>query len=384
LTILSDLGVDGDLDPPLATAGQASPAVYTLTVTNTGGVSDTYDIAFNLPAGWSYDLSANGQPRTHLSLSPYVFNAAGLRLLVTPTDGTPPGDYSISAILTSRTDPSVQAIVPGTARVVPQGVTVGLSPHSTTMAPLDTALWNVTVTNTGADTDTFDLRASGIVSSTAGFSTNPVTLGAGASTVVQLTGGPLRFALGQTYPLAVTAHSRAEPAIFGYDQAQVTFDGYEDVSVTISPTQITLSDPGTVQYLVLVTNTGNLDTVYTLSASSQPAGPSLELETDELYIPPHMTAALLLTARAGQDGDYTLSVQADSTTTSATSTGQAGLTVGAPRFNVYLPLVLAGYTTPAHGSPGPPVEPPEATPEPPAQPEADYRLFLPVLVRKAR
>jgi uncharacterized membrane protein len=374
LTIFTDLGVDGDLAPPLAIAGQASPAVYTLTVTNTGGVSDTYDVALDLPAGWSSDLSANGHPQAHLSLSPYVFHSAGLRLLVTPADGTPPGDYAISAILTSRSDPSVQATVPGTARVVPQGVTVDLSPQSTAMAPPDTAIWNVTVTNTGQDTDTFDLRASGIVSSTAVFSTDPVTLGAGASTVVQMTGGPLSYALPQTYPLAVTAHSQAEPAVFGFDQAQVTFGGYEDVSVTISPTHITLSETGTVHYLVLITNTGNLDTIYTLSTSSQPAAPSLKLEADELYIPPHMTAALLLTARAARPGTYSLTVQADSTTSTATGSDQATLTVEGAQYDIYLPLLFAGHAVPAQ-------EPPEPTPEPPAPLEADYRLYLPVLVR---
>jgi hypothetical protein len=74
-------------------------------------------------------------------------------------------------------------------------------------------------------------------------------------------------------------------AVLNYDTAQVTFEGFEDVALSITPTLVTLTDTTTAHYLVLITNTGSLDTIYTFSASSDPALAGPELEIDELYNP---------------------------------------------------------------------------------------------------
>ncbi|MCP3974861.1 MAG: hypothetical protein GY720_10250, partial [bacterium] len=257
LVVLNDLSAVGALSPTIVTGGQTSPAAYTLVVTNTGSLSDTYDVTLELPPGWSYELSANGHVQNHLSLTPYVFNSANLQLLVTPSDGTPEGDYLITATVTSRVNPSVQATVSGTTHVSRYGVTVEITPDSTTMDPPGSEVWDVTVTNTGEDADVFDLMAGGIVSSTAQFSLNPVSLAAGSSTVVQLAAQDLNFGLPQTYFFAVTARSQAEPDVLGYDTASVTFLGFEDVTVEITPTLVTLTNTNTAYYLLLVTNSGN-------------------------------------------------------------------------------------------------------------------------------
>ncbi|MDY7075403.1 MAG: hypothetical protein SXV54_00630, partial [Chloroflexota bacterium] len=271
LVVLSEPGVEVGLDPDAATGGRGSPAAYTMTVTNTGSLADTYDLAVGLPEGWSAELSANGTPVSEITLTPYIFNAAPLQLVVVPASDATPGSYTFVVTATSRADPGTSFTLAGTTDVSQYGVTVQISPQSTTMSPPGTQNWDVLVTNTGTQVDTFELMAGGIVSSTAQFSADPVTLSAGSSTVVQLTAGPLEFALAQSYPFAVTALSQGETDVFGYDTAEVTFEEFEAVDVGMLPVSQTITDTFQASYLMIITNTGNVDTVYAFSASSDPA-----------------------------------------------------------------------------------------------------------------
>jgi uncharacterized membrane protein len=264
LAILSDLGVALGLDPQEATGGRGSPALYTLVVTNSGSLADAYDLAVGVPAGWTAQLSANGRPMSAIALTPYVFNAALLQLTVTPAEDAAPGAYPFVVTATSQSDAGVYATVVGTTRVSARGVVVEIAPHRATMAPEGTRSWDVTVRNTSEGMDTFDLMAGGILSETAQFSANPVTLGAGQATVVQLTAGPVPFALPQTYPFAVTARSQGDPQVWNADTAEVTFTGFEGVAVGLLPASVTVTDTLEAAYLAVVTNTGNVDTSYVL------------------------------------------------------------------------------------------------------------------------
>ncbi len=326
LGVLNGPGVRARLSPVTAIAGRGAPALYTLTVTNVGSIEDSYSFALNLPSGWSYALTANGQNVSTLSLTPYVFNAANLQLLVTPPAGELPATYPVTVVVASQSDPNVIGMANGFAQVVSQGVQVTIDPESVTMDPTDSRTWNVTVTNTGEAADTFELMAGGIVSSTAEFSPNPVSLAAGASTLVQLSAGELDFALPQTYPFAVTARSQSNPAVQNYDTADITFTGFQAVEVGVVPISQTLTNTLQASYLLLITNTGNVDTVFTLNVN---AAPSLELvlEVNELYLPPHMMAGILLTARANMAGTYLITVSAASTTSAAQDEGTATLIV---------------------------------------------------------
>jgi uncharacterized membrane protein len=338
LVIASQPAVAIALQPSAITAGQASPGVFTVTVTNTGTLSDNYTLSVSLPSGWSAGWRTNDldlqSPTSNLSLTPYVFNAAQVQLLVTPPDGTTATAYPVGVSAVSTQYADVSASDSGTVNVSPQGVRVAINPVTATVHPQSSPSWNVTITNTGYSSDTFDLLSGGIIpspepgqgSSSVQFSTNPVSLAADTSTVVQLTAQDLDFALAQTYPFAVQARSQATPDVLGYDTAEITFLGFEDVAVSITPTLVTLTDTTVAHYLALITNTGNLDTVYGLSAGSDPQV-NLELEIDELYIPPHMTAGILLTARATANGTYPVYVQADSTSGPASDVFTATLVV---------------------------------------------------------
>ena len=172
LVVLGEPGVKVGLTPSTATGGRGSPAVYTLTITNTGSAADTYDVVVDVPAGWSAEISANGTPVSEVTLTPYVFDAASLQLLVIPASEATPGTYTFTVTATSRTDPDTSFTLPGTTVVSERGVTVQITPQSVTMDPPDTHTWDVLVTNTGTQVDTFDMLAGGIVSPTGQFSTS--------------------------------------------------------------------------------------------------------------------------------------------------------------------------------------------------------------------
>ena len=54
LTIVGDRRVAAALNPSSNRGGPGTPISYTLTVTNSGTLSDTYDLTVQLPAGWGY------------------------------------------------------------------------------------------------------------------------------------------------------------------------------------------------------------------------------------------------------------------------------------------------------------------------------------------
>ena len=352
LLILGDRRVEIDIQPATQQGGPGATTLYTVTVTNAGQMPDTYDLAVNVRAGWTHQLEANGEPVSRLVLSPYLFHSANLNLIVTPDTGAAPATYGVQVIAQSQTYPAVSASAAAGLDVTGYGVQVEIQPSSTTLSPGDDGIWAVQVTNTGSQADTYDLTPAGIVALSGLFSSDSVPLAAGQQSTVQLTAADLTFALPTTYPIAVAARSRAKPGILGYDRAEVTFSGYEDVALALDPVLNTLSDSTTARYLLFVTNTGNINTRYTLAGTSEPGELALEIEPNEVYIPPHMTAGLLLTAKASANGMFTITVRADSTTSPVAGEAQAALVVE----SIPEPILhLTKTVEPLHQLPGLPV-----------------------------
>jgi uncharacterized membrane protein len=377
LVITSEMGVSATLSPTVGTGGPGVPVLYHLTVTNTGSLRDTYSFNVDLPSGWTYRLEANGSPVNTLSLTPFVFNGAELWLIVTPALDAVPGAYGFDIHVQSQNETSVQTVVNGVLDVTERGVQVSVLPEHTTLNPTDTGTWQVVVTNTGTLPDSYSLMAGGIVSGSAQFAPNVLTLVPGESQIVQLTSSDMDFALPQTYPFAVTAHSLAQPEIQNFDTADVTFAGYHAVVVSLMPAAQTLTNTTAASYLMVVTNTGNVNDVFTLSASGLPQGLDLQLETNEVYIPAHMTAGILVSANAAAPGIYLIAAQASSTSSPATSSGVATLIAESNPFPTPTPTPTATPTatpssTPtATATPSPtPTDTPTATSTPTETPTA--------------
>lgn len=92
------------------------------------------------------------------------------------------------------------------------------------------------------------------------------------------------------------------------------------------PASQTVTHTYEATYLTIITNTGNVDTIYALEVSADPAL-NLELMIDEVYIPPHMAAGIPLRTRAAATGTYALTLQADSVSSAAAAEATGTLIV---------------------------------------------------------
>jgi len=323
-----DLGVEMALDPTAVSGARGYPAFYEVQVSNVGGVEDTYTLTVEVPSGWTYELSSGGEAVSEVTLPPDVLNTVSLQLEVVPAADASPDDYPIIVTATSQTDAGTQDTAAGTLTVLPYGVDVEVAPESTTMDPLGTHTWNVTVTNTGTQTDTFDLTAEGAISTEEGATFNPsaVTLEAGESTVVLLTAGPQPTTLPGTDSFLVAARSQGEPQVVDFDTAEVTFESVEGAGMELLPPAQTVIDILEATFVVVISNTGTVDDVYVVNADATPAL-ALELETVSVYVPHHTTANVVLTATAPTDGDYTITAWATSASSAAVYSDTALLTV---------------------------------------------------------
>jgi uncharacterized membrane protein/PKD repeat protein len=322
---LGDRTVALTLAPATAVAGRGTLAVYTATVTNLGTMDDLYTFNLPLPAGWSYQFSANGLPVTELALPPALFNSADLLLTVTPALTATLGVHPLNLTVQSQTNPGVTAQASATINVLNRGVQVNITPSSTILDPTDTGVWQIQLTNTGTIADSYNLSVLGMIALSADFSTNPVALAPGASTTVQLTANDLDFALPQTYPFLVTATSQANPAIHNHDTAEVTFTAYEAVEVAWQPASQTVTNALTADFVLVVTNTGNLPLTYTFSVEGDGLG--FQLGLAQMLIPAHLSVAIPVFVQANGGGVYTLEGTAASTTGNTTASATANLTI---------------------------------------------------------
>ncbi|HNS01571.1 MAG TPA: transglutaminase domain-containing protein [Anaerolineae bacterium] len=320
------------LEPGTAPAGPASSAVLTATISNLGTLADTYELTVDAPAGWTAALSANGAPVSQVTLAAGAFSSASFHLVVTPPIGATPGAYPVTVNAVSQADQPgapAQAEDSATVQVGTRGVQVEFISGPSSLLPSQAGAWQVRVTNRGSVADSYSLSALGVFSGAAQFTPATVSLGAGASQVVQLNAGPLPFALPGATLLTASAQSNGDSAIAGEDTTAVTFGGQEAVEVGWQPVSQTISQTLEATYMLLITNTGNIETTYVFDVTA----PDLQVVSQQLAqlsIPPHMTAANLVTLRASQAGVFPFDGQASSDSSPATDSAGAELIVVCP------------------------------------------------------
>jgi uncharacterized membrane protein len=295
----------------------------TLTLRNEGTLEDTYDLTVEVPAGWSARLETNGTAIDALTLPPYLFNAADLRVVVTPANGSAPGDYEVTVTAVSRSDTDVTATAVGTVQVMDRGVEVALSPADQTIPANQSTTWDVTVTNRGSVADTFDLTATGLAGIAGTFTPGSVSLAPGASQTVQLTTGSLDFVVSGTYDVTVLATSQADPDIQAVGQGTLTVTDYEGLDLAWYPATQTVVDTLEATYTLVITNTGNRLTAFDV-ALTVPGG-SAQVGLAQVSIPARGTVVLPVTVRVPGEGTYQL--EGTVTSTGATAIEIADLTV---------------------------------------------------------
>ena len=176
---------------------------YTISLTNTGNITDTYDISL---AGHSWPTTASHSSLTLGAQAMASFTVA----VVVDGDVYPAGDV-VTVTAVSQADNSItETVALHTTLMAEHGVVLS-SDHEAQTAEAGTIVtYTLTLTNTGNLTDTFDLALAGHGWATA-VADSAITLAAGASADVTLT---VTIPLTATHPaqdtVTVTAVSQGD------------------------------------------------------------------------------------------------------------------------------------------------------------------------------
>ncbi len=277
-------------------------------VTFIGEAQGVFDLSVQPPGGWDALMEM-----TQVTLPAYSFNSAEFILTLTPPVGTAHGDYdyTVNAVVNTNTrsfDKPQQAAAAGIVQIGERGVDISITPALRSMQPTDSAVWDVTVTNTGTLDDVFDLSVSGIPALSGSFSQSSLSLAAGASATVQLSADDFSFALPISYTFAVAATSQTDAIIKDDAVAVIDFDPHEDVIVDWIPDLIETERNDTVYYLLVVTNTGSIATNYAVTVGSVVSTTmQTALNPDgTISIPAHASATFLVAVSAESPGTFAL------------------------------------------------------------------------------
>ena len=307
-------GVVASLTPGQATAGQGTPATFTLRVTNVGSVEDTYAISVTAPDGFTTSATPS-----LVTVPVGVGNFTEIPIAVTPPPGTPVGNVDITARASSIVDGAAFAEASGIVNVTALGVTVALDPP--TGPPGST--FQMTVTNTGSVAQTFDLSLGGFAAAAATLGTPSVALAPGASQVVSVNVGPIGFATPGSLELTGAATARTNTAVKASATARVTIGDTAGIAASFDPALIVLPTPGGAAFLLQVKSTGNKEDEYkaTIVGSSGPIVASLldlaGLQTQNVplvRIAGLSGASLVLNATLQTAGQGTVTVRVQSLT----------------------------------------------------------------------
>jgi uncharacterized membrane protein len=311
-------GVVVALTPAQATAGQGDTVSYVVQVTNTGSADDRYRLQVNgLPFGVYANFDQTYQTNGDIDVPPGAGNFRDITITVATFPGLTPGDYPFTVTATSLTDSSETGTTNGTLTVAANGVSVSLD--KTSGAPGDT--FQMTVTNTGTVTDTFDLALAGPAALVASLGMQKVTLDPGASQQVAITTQAVTFAVSGNLPLMATATSEGNPAVQAGAAANLVIGNTTGLTASASPSVQVLPVPGTTSFLVLVNNTGNLQDSYTatITGTTGPVTAALmgldgqPTQTIPTFILPGLsTGALLLQTDLSATGPGKVNVQVQS------------------------------------------------------------------------
>jgi uncharacterized membrane protein len=253
------VGVNLALTPASATAGQGTTAVFSIQLTNVGDDTDTFDLSVDVPAGITATLGMDS-----VSVPPGTSNGRYVQLELTPAPGTAAGDVPFTVTATSTGDPDTTDQVGGTLSVSAIGVDAELTPAL--LAPGEAVA--LTVTNTGAVEETFDLAMAGMLGPFAVPAAESVTLAPGASTTVAIDLPDVGAALPGRLELYAIATARSDSAISDRALAEVAVPETSGIMAAFEPATVVLDAPGSGSSILAVENTGNIEDGFTATITS--------------------------------------------------------------------------------------------------------------------
>jgi hypothetical protein len=208
------------------------------------------------------------------------------------------------------------------------------SPSSQSVIQGGAASYNVTVTPAGAFSDTVNLTAAGLPPDmSATFSQNPITGGAGSSTLNITTSSTSQLG---NYPITITATSISTNLTYSTSVTLVVNPAGFALSMT--PTSQKVTQGNSTNYIVTSTPvTGFADDV-TLSVNGLPGGASASFSQDLITGGAGSSMLNVTTSPSTPTGTYTLTITGTSSGTSGPFTHSLAATLA-----VYAPVVYPPY-----------------------------------------
>jgi archaellum component FlaG (FlaF/FlaG flagellin family) len=220
-----------------------------------------------------------------------------------------------------------------------QGVLVEILSGPASLPPAASGTWQVRVANTGASAETYNLSAFGVFSPSALFTPASVSLNAGQAQTVQLSAGPLDLSLPQVHLLGVLAQSQADPLVRSQDTAEVSISTVQAAQLAWQPASQTVSGALSAAFTLVISNTGNVNTTFSLSGSASPSADVLP-QFDRVEIPARSTAHLAVDVLVPRGGVYQLSAAVQGGAAQASANAQLTVIYTAEPPKMFLPLVL--------------------------------------------
>ena len=308
-------GVQVSISPSYQSGSPGAILSYEVTIVNSGNVGDTYALSASDDAGWVPTLSQGS-----LTLPAGGSGTVSLTVPV-PVDalGCTRDNVTVIAVGTGVENSATCVAHAAVAR----GVDVSISPSSQSAPPGATLSYEVTVTNLGNAPDTFSLSASDVLGWPLGLSQPSLSLPAFGSGSVSLTVTvPPGTPAGTSDTITVLATGTGAS---DFATCQATASTVRGVSVSISPGYDSASPGSTLAYTVTVTNLGNVDDAFDLSASDD-AGWSLGISPTSLTLPAGASDVAILSVTVPADAHGCLH---DNITVVATSLGDPSVSSSA-------------------------------------------------------
>ena len=258
------LGVNVSISPSYQSGFNGENLTYTVTVTNTGNVSDNYDLTVSDELGWGPIVSPTtfevpaGENRT-ATLSVIVSeNASGCTL------------DNITVVATSQADNTVSDSDSCIAHVtiIVRGVDISISPETQSGIPPVTLHYIVTVTNTGNVWDNYVLTLDNTQPWVHSLDNGWLYVPPGENRVTTLhVSIPAEVPFCTWGYVTVTGTSSGDPLVKDNAVAGAHSILIRAVDVSISPDYQSGLNGETLTYTVTITNTGNAPDTYDLVAS---------------------------------------------------------------------------------------------------------------------
>lgn len=233
-----------------AAAGQGTPAFVDVRLTNTGNVTEVFELGVQLPPDIAW-----GEGPLSLDVPPGFENYREARLTLTPAPGTAAGPRTFAVTARSVHDPGLQATAMGTLTVLPAGVVMSLTPARGLLG----APFVLHLSNPGPTAQSYDLTLGGPLAAAARLGQPGVTLEAGATTTVPVMFTATDFAYPGEFPLLAGARAQADGRVQGWTAATVEVRETHGLAAWFDPELTGLLGPGEAAALLELRNTGNVE-----------------------------------------------------------------------------------------------------------------------------